>query len=614
MKKEVEKVAKTSADPLPEKLSELRKVIPEAFDENKIDWEKLKATLGGDIDTGVEKYGLHWAGKSDAFKAIRIPATGTLIPQEKESKNWDKTENLFIEGDNLEVLKLLQKHYRGQIKMCYIDPPYNTGKDFIYKDNFTENTSDYYERTGQSKDGIKLASNMESNGRYHSDWLTMMYPRLFLAKNLLKDDGVIFVSIDDNEVANLRMIMNEIFGEENFVADLIWQKSYSPKMDSEYFSNSHDHIFVYRKSENFKLVDTLISQDFSQFNLFDEKKKQNYRRRSWRKEGKGSLRIDAPSLFFSIKAPDMTNVFPIKPDGTESRWRGSIDTYNDYKNQDLVEWVKVSEHWEIYIKQYFQGNVSAPPESILSWEDAGHNHEGDEELKKLVGIKVFDNPKPTRLIKLLSKWGSQKDSLILDFFAGSGTTAHAVMDMNAEDSGNRKWVCVQIPEETKEDGEAYKASYKTIAEISRERIRRAGAKITKGDVGFKSLKLTQSNYRQWNVITEKEDEQKLKDQMKLFAEKPLVDGYDEKTVVYEILTKEGFDINAKVEEKTVEKMKVWIISDSEKKMFVSFAKKLAKEQVESLKLAESDTFVCFDSALDDTTKVNLVRNFNLKVI
>ena len=200
MPKSIKKVAMTSEDIPEEKMVELKQIFPSAFAEGKINWEKLKLTLGAEIDEKVEKYGLSWAGKANAFKAIRVPATGTLIPQEKESVDWDKTENVFIEGDNLEVLKLLQKHYREQIKMIYIDPPYNTGKDFIYKDNFTENTSDYYERTGQSKDGVKLTSNLESNGRYHSDWLTMMYPRLFLARNLLREDGVIFVSIDDNEV------------------------------------------------------------------------------------------------------------------------------------------------------------------------------------------------------------------------------------------------------------------------------------------------------------------------------------------------------------------------------------------------------------------------------
>lgn len=651
MKKEIKKVAKISADPLSDKLSELRKIIPGAFAEDKIDWEKLKATLGGEITTGIEKYGLNWAGKSNAFKAIRIPATGTLVPQEKESKDWDTTENIFIEGDNLEVLKLLQKHYRGQIKMCYIDPPYNTGKDFIYKDNFTENISDYYERTGQSKDGIKLVSNMESNGRYHSDWLTMMYPRLFLAKNLLKDDGVIFVSIDDNEVANLRMIMDEIFGEENFIADIIWEKKYSPQNDATYFSDMHDYVLCYAKRvrENKNSIDGFV------LNLMDRTAEQNARyqnpdndpRGDW-KSSDMSVKTYSANYDFEIVTPTGRKVNP-----PSSRcWRFGKEKYAEMLADNRI-WFGSDGNGIPSVKRFLsevqQGIV---PSTLWFREDVGDNQEAAKEIRDLFKIPPFDTPKPTRLIKRMLELSTANNSndIVLDFFAGSGTTAHAVMAQNAEDGGNRKWICVQIPEEIDKESETYKTGYKNIAEISRERIRRAAVKIEEevsekrgeynglrevmgykereikelqADAGgyrydfddsFKSLKLMRSNYRQWNVLTDKEDEQKLKAQMKLFVERPLIDEYEEKTVVFEILTKEGFDINAKVEKKTIEKMKVWAVSDSEKKMFVSFAKKLTKEQVEDLKLTESDMFVCFDSALDDTTKVNLMRNFNVKVI
>lgn len=651
MKKEIKKVAKISADPLADKLSELRKIIPEAFAENKIDWDKLKATLDGDVNTDVEKYGLHWAGKSNAFKAIRVPATGTLVPQEKESKDWDTTGNIFIEGDNLEVLKLLQKHYRGQIKMCYIDPPYNTGKDFIYKDNFTENISDYYERTGQSKDGIKLTSNMESNGRYHSDWLTMMYPRLFLAKNLLKDDGVIFVSIDDNEVANLRMIMDEIFGEENFVAIFPWKKR-TAKSDVPFgVSQDYEWIVCYNK-ESFIGG---LSHERKYYSSDD------YKNDRWRLSDLTTQKIesDRPNSAFDLVDPKTGKKYPYNP---KRLWGITKDTFQDYYDKGKIVFPDDYDFLNINIPAYrvFESEDKAKAVQKYGSEDiikavstflpkeVGMSEDGNKEVADLFGSKIFSYPKPVSLIKHFIGAINDRECLLLDFFAGSGTTAHAVMELNKEDGGNRKWICVQIPEETDKKSEAYQAGYKTIAEISRERIRRAGEKIKEDviqekvpprrglqevygykdreigelesdatrdlDIGFKSLKLSQSNYRQWNVLTDKEDEKKLKDQMKLFAEKPLVDGYDEKVVVYEILTKEGFDLNAEVEEKAVGKMELWVISGSEKKMFISFAKKLTKEQIEELKLTESDIFVCFDSALDDTTKVNLMRSFNLKVI
>src|SRR3989338_7954850 len=258
VKKDLGKVATTSEPVLTESLMKLREVFPQFVKDGQVDFAALQAFFDKEgITAGPEKYGLSWAGKSRALQALRAPATGTLTPQEKESKDWDKTQNVFIECDNLEVLKLLQAQYRGAIKMIYIDPPYNTGKDFVYKDNFTEGVSDYYERTGQSKDGIKLTANLESNGRYHSDWLTMMYPRLFLAKNLLKDDGVIFISIDDNEVANLRLIMNEIFGEENFIATIVWQKKYSPQNDATYFSDMHDYIVCYARHKKVNSNDAI---------------------------------------------------------------------------------------------------------------------------------------------------------------------------------------------------------------------------------------------------------------------------------------------------------------------------------------------------------------------
>ena len=339
------------------------------------------------------------------------------------------------------------------------------------------------------------------------------------------------------------------------------------------------------------------------------------------------IESDRPNSAFDLVDPKTGKIYKYNP---RRLWGITKDTFQEYYNKGKIVFpddydflnisipayrVFESEDKEKALKKYGTEDQIKAASTQLP-KEVGMNEDGNKEMVELFGEKPFSFPKPTMLIRHLLNIVNNKDNndIVLDFFAGSGTTAHSVMELNAEDGGNRKWICAQIPEETDEKSEAFKAGYKTIAEISRKRIRRAGDKIGKGDVGFKSLKLSQSSYREWNVITDKDGKQKLKDQMKLFVEKPLVDGYDEKTVVYEILVKEGFDLNAKAEEKIIEKMKLWIVSDSEKKMFVSFAKKLTKEQVESLKLAESDTFVCLDNALDDTTKVNITRNFNVKTI
>ena len=548
---------------------------------------------------GDEKYGLSWTGKEKAFQLIRETAKGTLVPQEKESVNWDKTGNVFIEGDNLEVLKLLQKHYRNAVKMIYIDPPYNTGKDFIYKDNFTEGLSDYYERTGQSKDGVKLTANLESNGRYHSDWLTMMYPRLFLARNLLKDDGVIFVSIDDNEVANLRLIMDEIFGEENFVATTIWNttKGAQGMTTKNMIVPNHEYILVYAKTvEQFSFLG--LTRDTDGFSNHDNDPRGLWKRQYLQRLGQGlSTR--------TVIDPSTGNKFMFE---------------TPYTQEKLDKWIK--EDRIIFPKD--TSKYPARKEFISEYEnnqqlitDIGL-YATKATTEKLYGLfdgkKIFTNPKPDSLIQYLIKVATTGGDLILDFFAGSGTTAHAVMSQNAEDGGNRKWIAVQLPETMDEDSEAFKAGYKNIAEIARERIRRVGKKIGKGDIGFKSFGLSKSNYRQWNVLTDKDDEAKLKAQMKLFVEKPLVDKYEEESVVYEILLKEGFDLNAKVVKEKVKALEVYKVSDIERNLIITFAKKLTMDQVEPLKLGENDTFVCLDSALDDTTKVNLGREVSLKTI
>jgi adenine-specific DNA-methyltransferase len=428
-----------------------------------------------------------------------------------------------------------------------------------------------------------------------------MYPRLFLGRNLLKDDGVIFVSIDDNEVANLRIIMDEIFGEENFITSINWQKKGSPKgvPPEEMIVETHEYILVYQKNRYSFVGIKRNEEDFSNPDNDPRGKWRNTNIKSTTKSSENAFEITDPKTGFVFKDVwafsklELANMIKeerlIFPKTVSGQVRAK-EFLNEFKNENIP----LMSNWGLYDGQ-----------------------EATEFLDTLMGEKIFQNPKNYNLILNLIKYSSRKDDLVLDFFSGSGTTAHAVMDLNAEDEGDRKWICVQLPEITEEDSEAYKAGYKTIAEISRERIRRAGKNIGKGDIGFKSYKLSPSNYRQWNTDIGEKDEKNILKTSKLFLEKPLVDKYDEKSVVYEILVKEGFDFNSKVEPvKDLDRFDYYLVTDSlfEKKLYITFAKKVFAKQVETLKLLESDTFVCFDSALDDTTKVNLGRNINVITI
>jgi adenine-specific DNA-methyltransferase len=606
-----EKVSTTSENTQDENLDKLRKVFPQFVKDGEVDFDALKTFFDTEgIVAGTEKYGLNWAGKSNAFRLIRETAKGTLVPQEKESKDWDKTENVFIEGDNLEVLKLLQKKYREQIKMIYIDPPYNTGKDFVYKDNFTQSVADYYEQTGQTQGGIKMTANTERNGRYHSDWLTMMYPRLFLAKNLLREDGVIFISIDDNEVANLRLIMDEIFGEENFEGHVHWRRRHNqPNDPTKLIALVAEHILVYaRNSESLKASGVGKLGLTGVFSNPDGDLRGDWNSKPWK------VGSNQNGSKYSITLPSGRII--------DGEWMGENGTYEELLKDNRVYFSKDGDG--LPRKKIFKSEREETGQSATNWFENGsfgNNQDASAESAELFdeNKNIFDNPKPVRLLKSLVRLGNVKeDELVLDFFAGSGTTAHAMMDLNAEDGGSRKFICVQLPEVTDEESEAYNAGYKNIAEISRERIRRAGEKIGKGDVGFKSFALQKSNYRQWNVLTENDDQEKLLAQSKLFLECPLVDGYDERSVVYEILIKEGFSLNTHVKQGVVIldtlHTHCWSVKYEGKEMVISFDEKITKEQVESLNLKPEDIFVCFDSALDDMTKINISRNVNLKVI
>jgi len=539
-----------------EKLSQLKEILPEAFTENKIDWEKLKAALGDNVEFKNERYVLNWAGKSDAFRVLQTPSTATLVPSKEESVNFDETGNLFIEGENLEVLKVLQKSYFGKIKMIYIDPPYNTGNDnFIYPDRFVESREDYLSRIGDkdetgfmTREGL-FRKNSKDGGHYHSNWLSMMYPRLFLARNLLRDDGVIFISIDDNEVHNLRLLMNEVFGEENFVANIIWQKKYAATNDVKGFSVMHDYVVVYQKTEGFERL------------LLPRTEEQDKPYRNDDGDGRGLWRSDnllvksfSPSCVFPIKNPNTGKEY-LPPEG--SCWRGNADTIKKWLNEERIFFGKDGSgapQLKRYLNEVQQGRV---PTTWWPFTEAGHNDAANKELKALFKIKApFDTPKPTTLIDQMLKISSSEEDIILDFFAGSCTTAHAVLALNKEDGGNRKFICVQLPEKCDESSEAFKAGYKTIAEIGKERIRRVIKKIkeeqegkldlegnSERDLGFKVFNLKESNFKIWRTNIETEEE--LLSQMELHLD-PLDENAKIEDVLYELLLKSGVPPTANI--------------------------------------------------------------------
>jgi len=574
----------TSLTPQQEKLKALQELLPEAFSEGEIDWEKLKATLGEDINFYNERYVLNWAGKSDAFKVLQTPSTKTLVPAKDESINFDTTENIFIEGENLEVLKVLQKSYFGKVKMIYIDPPYNTGNDsFIYPDKFSETKAEYEKRVGDkdeegymTKDGM-FKKNSKENGQYHSNWLNMMMPRLYLAKNLLRQDGVIFVSIDDNEVHNLRLLMNEIFGEENFVANMVRKRRDSQANLSKNISPIHEYILIYGHKD-----EEILNKIIPDLNLNDFKNPDNDPRGSY-------VTMPCTNKGGSIYEVELPNGRIITDE-----WRFKKETFDKLLSENRIIVPKGGEGKPRY-KLFFEEKKDSGVLANTWLDKLPSNQEGTREIKGLFDELLFDTPKPYGLIEFLIKLSCNMDSLILDFFAGSGTTAHAVMALNKEDGGNRKYICVQLPELCDEKSDALKAGYKTIAEISKERIRRAGKNIkteietekeklknqiefeapkeTNLDLGFKVLKLAESNFKQWQQI-EGKDAKALTEQMQLFID-PVSENATIENMVYEFLLKSGKNLNSKIEKRN----EYFVINNSELIMLLEKVSQTIIEQV-----------------------------------
>ena len=516
----MEKVKMESKDIIQNNIEKIGRLFPNVITEIKdekgnitraIDFELLKQELSDEIVEGTkERYLLTWPGKKEAIVLANTPTNKTLRPVKEDSLNWETTQNLFIEGDNLEVLKLLQESYLNKIKFIYIDPPYNTGKDFIYKDRFTVEKTKYAKKSGQvDQEGNRLFQNTEYNGRYHSDWLTMIYPRLKLARNLLSEDGVILISIDDNEIHNMRRICDEIFGERNFVANFIWRKSKGSGNDSKYLMVETEYILLYAKNiENVKFNNQVVDID-GKYKFKDEyyKERGGYNLEKLDRGSKGYVE----SLDFGIKAPDGTLIFPNNRrekynDGWRWVWSKSKVEWG-IKNGYIVFKKGKGNQWNVYCKNYAKVDNEGNPivrtklyRNHIGFEENILNIQANHEMKRLFEGAVFSYPKPTTLLKHLISMFYLDNEIILDFFAGSATTAHAVMQLNAEDGGNRKYIMVQLPEPCDENSEAYKAGYKTIAEIAKERIRRAGKKIKEEtgadiDYGFRVYRVDSSNMK-----------------------------------------------------------------------------------------------------------------------
>ncbi|MBQ3161618.1 MAG: site-specific DNA-methyltransferase [Oscillospiraceae bacterium] len=615
-----------SLDLLEENIKNLRQLFPEVECDGKIDFDMLRQILGEYVDDDKERYNFKWNGKGKALRFSQTPSTGTLRPCKEESKDWDDTQNLYIEGDNLEVLKILQKSYHGKIKMIYIDPPYNTGNDFVYPDNYHDSLENYKAITGQTdEEGNRISTNTEASGRFHTDWLNMMYPRLRLARNLLTDDGVIFISIDDNEVDNLRRLCNEIFGEDNFIATFPWRKR-TAKSDVPFgVSQDYEWILCYSKSNNY-----IARVDGTERKYYET---DDFPNRPWRVHDltKQTTASERPNSYFTIVNPQNGNEYPANPNRT---WAITEETFQKYYAENRIvfpgdyDFLNISKpvlrYWKEDDMKKAGDMFGMMPASTKLPEDIGMSLDGTKEITDLFDGKVFSFPKTINLIRHFIDMSTKidKNAIILDFFSGSATTAHAVMQLNAEDGGNRRFICVQLPEPTTEDTEAFKAGYKNICEIGKERIRRAGEKIKTEiesgngqlkfdeepkkvpDIGFKVFKLDSSNLKKWNPDF---------DNLELTLD-DMINNYvpdrTEEDVVYEFMLKMGLDLSYPVDVTEIDGKKVHSIGFGalmmclDDNVTVSVAEGMVKMYKE---LAPETWKVIFkdEGFADDCTKTNI---------
>lgn len=618
--------------------AQLADLIPEAIADGKVDVVKLQELLSTDAADPTERFGLFWPGKKRALRAAQEPTTATLKPDFENSKDWDTTKNVFIEGDNLEVLKILQKHYHAKIKLIYIDPPYNTGKDFVYPDNFKEGLDTYLEWTRQvNEEGKKLSTNADSEGRYHSNWLNMMYPRLKLARNLLTDDGVIFMSIDQNEVENLLKVGNEVFGESNLLGMISVVNNLKGRSDDEFFATANEFLIVYARSSAAASIGGFPGDDSyrAEFKFSDEIS--NYKEVGLRKTGKGWRRADRPNMFypiyyspaskeFSLEASaEAIEILPLDRSGNEGRWRWGRETFDENKRTELVA-KQVGNRWSIYVKMrdVVDGKArEVRPKTV--WIDPKYDTgAGARAIADLFGgASPFDNPKPLALIRDIVSIATHRDSLVLDFFSGSGTTAHAVMQLNAEDGGTRRHIQIQLPEPTPEGSPASSAGYATIAGVARARMNLAGNKIAASvagqlengsaplDVGFRSYKLADTNFAKWRLSSDVEED--ALQQHLLSLRDSATDDATVDDLLTEILLKQGYSLTEAISPAEVGGLDVQLVRDRDGDVAVlAYLNEHVKPTLEQLRalVDESPTrIIVLEDAFqgDDELKTNLAQ-------
>lgn len=653
-----EKMDLTSGDVAAGKREQMKQLFPEVFTDDKIDFDQFRRVVGDWVEPGKERYGLNWPGKANCMKTIQAPSIATLKPARDESMNFDNTENLFIEGDNLEVLKLLQKAYFGKIKMIYIDPPYNTGNEFIYPDKYAETLDTYLEYTGQvDAEGRKFSTNTELGGRFHANWLNMMYPRLYLARNLLREDGVIFISINDNEFQNLRSICDQIFGASNFVATLVWEKG--RKNDAKRFSVGHEYLVGYAK--DLQLIEEIIapwrepkqgvyeiieeykrlkgihgadhsaissglvdfyksleeghpSKKYSRSRFVDERGIWRDNNISWPGGGGPRYELIHPVTKRPCKIPDDGWRF-IESTMLEKIEDGYVEFREDHTKSPFLKSY-------LYIDQEFgksASDKSGDKQQVMGSVFYRHSQPSNDEIKGLFGSKVFENPKDHEILARLIKYCSDKDSIILDFFAGSASTAQSVLELNASDSGHRKFILVQLPEPCDEATVAAKSGYKTIADVGKDRVRRAAKKISDAntdrldfvgkdglDLGFRVFALARSNFKIWDGSAEEVAD--LTAQLEFHVDHVNPESGPE-DILYELLLKAGFELTTKVEKRAMAGKDVFVVDEGA--LLICLEEEITPTLIDALANADPRQVICLDEGFkgNDQLKTNAVQTF-----
>ena len=627
----MDKIELGTPDGVAENVERLGELFPQVVTEvensmggvhRAIDFDALRDLLGDVVEDGRERYQFTWPGKREAKAEARRPIYKTMIPEPGKSKDWDTTENLYIEGDNLDALKILKETYAGKVKLIYIDPPYNTGHDFVYDDDFAKTRGEYDAESGEyDEEGGRLVANTEGNGRFHSDWCSMIYPRLTLARDLLAADGTIFISIDENEANNLEKICDEVFGRANFLTRFIWRKVDSPNDNHVVITPDHEYIFAYCKNAaTVTLRQRRAPELVDAYNGPDENGRY-WRDRLLRKNGKNSLRADRPTMYYALTAPDGSEVWPIREDGREGRWAAGPSSLKEIDARGDLIWKQRDGKWVPYTREYAADNPTKPWMTI--WNDLPAMRQTKAGMKDLFGISnVFDTPKPPALIQRCMELGGVKEGeIVLDFFSGSAATAHAALDFYSNEEVAAKWILVQIPELLDEGAEARQFGFKSICDLGEERIRRAGEKIANEidesnkqlelgaepkpypDLGFRVLRIDSSNFKDFYLTPGETTQESLFD----FADN-VKEGRSDLDLLFEVLPKLGIPYSAKIEERMLAGRKVFFVDDD--KLAACFDANVGSDTIEEMAKAKPWYAVIRDSSMaDDATHANYEELF-----